>query len=158
MDKQQQIAHVLQAMFDAGGGRLTAEQVVEAAKEPDSPLHDQFIWDDAKAAHRQRLDTGRQLIRSVRTEITKNMTVIHAPIYVRDPDLNAKDQGYVDVRSSQTSADAKRNILIAEFKRVAGVFARAADLAVLFELEDELKVMQTRLKVMVSELSDGGRA
>lgn len=32
------------------GGYITPEQIVEAAKHPDSPLHDAFEWDVSKAA------------------------------------------------------------------------------------------------------------
>ncbi len=71
MEKQKLIAEVLQAMSDANNGKLTAEQVVQAAKDPNSPLHDQFLWNDKKAAHKQRLDTARQLIRSVKVVIKK---------------------------------------------------------------------------------------
>lgn len=46
-------------------GKLTAELVVEAARDPDSPLHSAFTWDDAEAARERRLEQARSLIRSV---------------------------------------------------------------------------------------------
>lgn len=46
-------------------GRLTADLTVAAAKAPDSPLHHEFEWDDAKAAYEHRLNQARYVIRSV---------------------------------------------------------------------------------------------
>ena len=44
---------------------LHAEDVVAAARDPLSPLHSKFQWDDSKAAHRYRLWQARQIIASV---------------------------------------------------------------------------------------------
>jgi hypothetical protein len=46
-------------------GILRAEDVVDAARPPDSPLHDRFTWDDTEAARKCRLWEARQLIRAV---------------------------------------------------------------------------------------------
>lgn len=36
-------------------GRLTPAEVLEEARNPESPLHDQFTWDDTEAAEKYRL-------------------------------------------------------------------------------------------------------
>ena len=46
---------------------LHAEDVVAAARDPLSPLHSKFQWDDSKAAHRYRLWQARQIIASERS-------------------------------------------------------------------------------------------
>ena len=38
--------------------------VVEAARDDQSPLHRHFEWDDAKAAHTERLSQARGIIRA----------------------------------------------------------------------------------------------
>lgn len=43
-------------------GLLMPEEVVEAARHPDSPLHSRFEWDDSIAAEKFRVDQARQLI------------------------------------------------------------------------------------------------
>jgi hypothetical protein len=43
-------------------GKLTAEIVVEAAKDESSVLHAAFTWDDAEAAQQHRLNEARRLI------------------------------------------------------------------------------------------------
>jgi hypothetical protein len=43
-------------------GRILPEDVVEAASEVSSPIHNNFEWDDTKAAHEHRIWQARQLI------------------------------------------------------------------------------------------------
>lgn len=50
-------------------GRLTAEIVVTEAANPKHPLHNEFDWDDATAAHAQRLDRASRLIRMVKIKV-----------------------------------------------------------------------------------------
>jgi hypothetical protein len=47
----------------AGGGKLLASAVVDAARPSGSPLHSHFDWDDSAAAEKYRLMQARQLIR-----------------------------------------------------------------------------------------------
>lgn len=51
------------------GGMLTPYDVVNEAKKQDSPIHECFLWNDAKAAHEYRLWQARELIASVRVEL-----------------------------------------------------------------------------------------
>src|SRR5215471_4327880 len=46
-------------------GILRPEDVVEQATPEDSPLHNKFTWDNAKAGHAFRLWEARQLIKTV---------------------------------------------------------------------------------------------
>ena len=43
-------------------GELMPEEVVKSAKRKASALHDDFDWNDATAAHKQRLTTARHMI------------------------------------------------------------------------------------------------
>lgn len=43
-------------------GIIAASDVVMAARDPKSPLHSRFTWDDSEAAHQWRLQQARQLI------------------------------------------------------------------------------------------------
>ncbi|HAZ61006.1 MAG TPA: hypothetical protein DCY89_05470 [Gammaproteobacteria bacterium] len=78
-------------------GALTPALVVEAATDPESPLHDAFDWDDSAAAHKYRLVQARSMIRSVRFvrgdivhhEYT-NVLVERSPMYVRTEALADK--------------------------------------------------------------------
>lgn len=44
-------------------GGLTAARLVEVSRPEDAPLHDEFEWDDAKAANAYREDQARYIIR-----------------------------------------------------------------------------------------------
>ena len=54
MKNQQAIREALEAICRRDG-KLKPEAVVEAAKDPASPLHARFEWDDGKAAQEHRL-------------------------------------------------------------------------------------------------------
>jgi hypothetical protein len=49
----------------ANAGALTPDDVVDTAKNPDSPLHSWFTWDDTEAARLQRLTEARSMIRAI---------------------------------------------------------------------------------------------
>jgi hypothetical protein len=48
-----------------GAGVLSPADVVEDARNPNSPLHDLFIWDDTAAAHSYRILQAQTIIRTV---------------------------------------------------------------------------------------------
>ncbi len=52
-------------------GDLSAPLVVEEARDPASPIHDRFEWDDGVAAENYRLVQAAHLIRSVKVSVTR---------------------------------------------------------------------------------------
>lgn len=50
-------------------GRLTPAIVVKEAESKSHPLHDEFDWDDASAAHKHRLEHAARLIRLVKIKV-----------------------------------------------------------------------------------------
>lgn len=136
--KAQDVAEAIKALADANGGTLTPEMVVRAAESVDSPLHDQFQWDDAKAGAAYRLDQARTLIRSVRVEFTINDMTVSAPYMVRDPDQDARKQGYTSIPRLKTDADAARAAIVMEFQRAGAALARARALAAVLDVQQEV--------------------
>jgi hypothetical protein len=47
-------------------GQLTAQIVLDAARDEGSPLHAVFLWDDGEAAERYRLQQAGALVRSMK--------------------------------------------------------------------------------------------
>ncbi len=124
-----------------GGGRLTPAAVVEDAKDPASPLHDCFQWDDEKAAHAHRLDQARSLITSIRIVQKTDRTAVRAVFYVRDPSASDDEQGYVSTTTLRSDADSARVAIVAEFSRVADMLRRAREIAKALECEDDVEAL-----------------
>jgi hypothetical protein len=72
-------------------GEITPEDVLEDAKNSNSPLHSFFEWDDGAAAHQHRLQQARGLIRAV------------VAIYVREDKPAVKQKAYVHIAQGETS-------------------------------------------------------
>ena len=60
----------LQAIYDERG-TLTPPLVVDAARDPQHPLHSRFDWDDTTAAEKWRCEQASLLIRSVKIAYTR---------------------------------------------------------------------------------------
>ena len=128
------------------GGRLTPESVVAAARDPQSPLHDRFEWDDTAAANAWRLVQARQLIRSVHVNVTVDDRVISTVHYVRDPMVEAEDQGYVSVDQLRSEPDNARAMLRYEVSRALACLQRAEDLAAVLGVQAEVQASVRRLE------------
>lgn len=80
---------ILQGIYDQRG-QLTADIVVEIARDEAHPLHERFEWDDAAAGEQWRKQQAADLIRSVKvvykeateTEEARTVRAFHA---VRGP-------------------------------------------------------------------------
>jgi hypothetical protein len=70
---------------------LTAELVVSKARPKNSPLHNEFTWDDSDAAHKYRLVQARTLIRSV-TVVTEAKEPVQHYCHVRHKGEKGKRQ------------------------------------------------------------------
>lgn len=52
--------------IEAETGRCTAEDLLNSARDPESPLYKEFEWDDTVAAEKYRIWQSAQLIRHIR--------------------------------------------------------------------------------------------
>lgn len=120
-----EIRQALKALEE--NGRLTPDEVVKAAKDPKSVLHEYFTWDDSEAAEAWRTEQARRLIRSVTVVVTvedRPVTTVH---YVRDPTV-AEDQGYVSLAQLRSEPEAAKAMLRVEFQRAEACYRRALNL------------------------------
>lgn len=98
------------------GGVLLTESVVDAARNPLSPLHDEFEWDDKKAAHAHRLDTARHIIRSVELVIERrpDLPPLRVPAFTNlsmiDKETLARSRGYM--RTDELLQDPERRATV----------------------------------------------
>lgn len=121
-------------------GLLQAEQVVERARDPESPLHDDFEWDDDKAAEQYRLVQARQLIR-VAVSIDPNLD---EPVKVRvftslKSDRKNPGGGYRSMQDVLAHDGMRQELLqqaLAEFKSARDKYKEVKELAEVFASVD----------------------
>lgn len=138
LTKEQQAA--LESLADADN-YIEPDDVVEEARDVDSPLHEKFEWTDAEAARIQRLDVARGLIRSLRFEVTVEHHVYAAPRYVVDPDRPPKSKRYAALTSIARERVLAQQVLVDEMSRITNAIERARAVAAVLGLNTELQAM-----------------
>lgn len=119
-------------------GRVTARALVDAARSTKHPLHNHFVWDNAIAGDKYRLDQARAIIASVRMEVRIGQQTYSSVGYVRDPEA-APHQGYRNVTALRSDRDVAIEALVLETDRVAAIMERALEVACVLELEEEFR-------------------
>jgi len=127
-------------------GRLTPDNVVDAATDETSPLHGFFEWDDDAAAHMYRVEQARHLIRSVRVDVTTSHHTVRVPAFVHDPECQRGEQGYVSIRGLASNEDKSRDVVIAEFSRALSALKRARAVAVALGIEDQIDEVSAQIR------------
>lgn len=112
----------LRRLYDRDG-KLTPEQVVAEAANPDNPLHSSFEWDDTEAARRFRLvqATGLILRCRITVQVTPDKTVrtrafVHVPAHEQEPATFAP--------ALDALSDTRRDIVMAQAQRELAAFVR----------------------------------
>lgn len=143
----------LLAELEGATGHVTPQSVVDAARDADHPWHSRFVWDNAVAGDLYRLVQARVLIRSVRYERVTQDRILQCVSYVRDPNLEGDEAGYISVASLATDEDRARSVVVAEFKRVASALRRAREVAgvlgmsvIIDELAEQVTAMTAALR------------
>jgi hypothetical protein len=121
-------------------GDTTPERVWEAAKNPNSPLHSEFIWDGDEAVRRLGLETASRLIRTIKVEVVVDSVKIAAPYYVSDPREN-EVRNYVPLVSVKDSADMAKAVMLDELSRIEGALVRARAISGFLEVANEFEAM-----------------
>lgn len=136
-------------------GRVTAEALVLAARNPKHPMHEDFLWDDKVAGHRFRVNQARAYIAEVRIVTTTSTVKVIAPAYLRDRDV-APRQGYIAIQRLQTDARAAQETLLYEIARAQALFERVREIAAALELGAELDTLLSMTKDFTSRIRMGG--
>lgn len=132
-------------------GLVRPEDVVDAAKAEDHPWHERFEWDDAAAAEKHRLDTARQIIRSVHVRIIRDEVVTFRPAFVRSPE-EQDTVGYREVTQVANQREMAAAVLDDELARIRGNIERARSLAAEFGLADEMERLLGSLVAIAQQL------
>lgn len=153
---QEYIRKYLKKLADENGGTLTPEKIVEDAQDPDSPLHEEFEWDDEKAAHQHRLMQARTLIRTINIIEHHREVTIRTPEWVRDPDLPVSEQGYIHLSSLESDHDRAVRALNQELDRVTSLLKRAREIALKLNLSGELDTYIAQFSTFKNQVAATG--
>lgn len=156
--KKAAIRQRLAELEKKGRGRLTPQAVVEDARNPKSPLHDQFNWDTAKAAYEHWLDRARAIIVSVEYVYKTHKTTVKSVYYHRDPSAAGNEQGYVSVPTLRTDEDSSRAALVDAFRRVGDELRRARLLAIALDLDAEVETLLNGVMDLRRRIGDNPQA
>jgi hypothetical protein len=140
-----EVTHELNRLAKQHKGHLTPEAVIEAAKDPDSPLHGEFTWDDEQAAYRYRLVQASALIRGATLIVKTGETRTILPAFVRDPDKPHHEQGYITTIKAKSDEETVHAVLTEEFARAASILARAKKLAAYFGMENDVAEVEEQI-------------
>ena len=106
----------LQAIYDERGN-LTPALVVDAARNPEHPLHTRFTWDDTEAARRWRLSQASELIRTARVTYraaNSSEQQVRAFVPIRNTDSEPAD--YVPIHEAMAD-DFTAQLVLRQFQR-----------------------------------------
>jgi len=136
----QAVGEELERIRQSYGIHVTAEQIVEAASDPMSPLHDAFPWDDAQAANAHRLEVARLLLRSVRVVIiTPERKEIVASAFVSTPREKPNSRHYTTTEYAMGDPELRAHVLRQALQELAAFrrkYAELSELAIVFAAID----------------------
>lgn len=89
-------------------GSLTPAIVLEAAADPESPLHNGFEWDDTAAANHHRLNQARRLIVSIRVLNSPTARATVDFVSVKTPD---KGREYVPITEALSTEELRARVM-----------------------------------------------
>tara|TARA_R110002020_G_scaffold33916_4_gene102962 strand:- start:1275 stop:1766 length:492 start_codon:yes stop_codon:yes gene_type:complete len=120
-------------------GELTAEIVLEEAKKEESVLHNDFQWDDKKAANLYRIDTARRVIRHLRVVSDGERT--DEPVYVHV--TQGKRRYYEQTNLAVESPDIWLNVMVEEKARLEACRKRVQSLVNIEKNSSRVSITQS---------------
>ena len=127
------VVSALRSIAAKNDGLLKPEDVVEAARPANSPLHTRFTWDDSDAAHQYRLEQARKLIRTTIQYIEVDGKDSSFRVFCSlTPDRENQGGGYretIAVLSNRQWRNQLLNDAHAEMERFEQKYARLKELS-----------------------------
>lgn len=108
-------------------GELTPEDVLKDARNPNSPLHTFFEWDDGLAAEQHRLQQARGLIRAVvAIYVSEDRPAVRARAYVHVPEPTVPH--YRETTHALSQTKTRKMVLQRAWRELQGWRDRYKDL------------------------------
>lgn len=121
-------------------GALLPASVVDAASDPESPLHRHFEWNNTRASHEYRLWQARQLIACVQVTYPDREPVRYFP-HVR-----TEKHGYRAITEVLTSESLKKSYLEQFVRDIESLISKYRAIAVLSGSLKTLEKLVSRLR------------
>ena len=117
----------------ANNGVVKPEQVVEAARSPNSALHDAFCWDDDEAARLYRIEQARGLLRVLVEIEPRTSEEMRAFVAVKSERYEGGGYRHMPtVMRSAAGRDAVLETALWELQAVEAKYKRLTELAGVF--------------------------
>jgi hypothetical protein len=148
MSQQEKIVRELKALSKQNKGFLTAQHVVEFARDPETALHSRFEWNDNKAAEEYRIWQARQLLRVYVEVINDDLKPARIFVSLKSDRYNRSGGGYrpfiTVLEDHQLRAEMLQDAL-EEFKVYRAKYAALRELARAFnDMETALVSAQSK--------------
>ena len=131
----------LETIREAKGGELRADDVVEAAKDNASSMHDGFEWDDTAAAHQHRKQQARQIVQSIKIVPGQSTTGEHTRAYQISPSDVSDGRSYQrieDILRDPVKRAAMLQQALNELVTIRRRYAQLQELSIVFREIDNV--------------------
>lgn len=138
-------------------GHVDPEALIEVAKDPEHPCHDDFTWDIDKAASERWRDQARALIRRCKFAVVFEETTMAVTQYVSSPEED--DNTFVSLPKLKAKDDVA-SVLHTEVTMLLGVASRAYGTAVAKRnitgphISDTLKVIRDMIADLKASMDE----
>jgi hypothetical protein len=143
------VAKRIESLKDKNG-YISRERVIEDARNPTSPLHRHFTWDDTKAADKWRLVQARKLINSYDVRVIngdKKPIIIHpANVHVSSPGHPSR---YLSMPMAMSREDNRLQILEDNERLLATISHRLDSLR--GEINPEILQLLERARLLLNQ-------
>jgi hypothetical protein len=113
----------IDAIVQQNGGSVSREDVLDDARNLDSPLHPAFEWDDPVAAEQWRLEQARYLLRSINVviekpdgETTETRAFVH--VNIETEDVTEQGPAFVTVQRALGDDELRRQLILEALARI----------------------------------------
>ena len=101
------------------GGKITPKELVDAARDVNSPLHNEFEWNDSIAAEKYRRTQARYIINSIEVKITTiPAEITHIDLEIKETEsvkfyhaLDKDGSGYENLYAIDKDEEKRKKLL-----------------------------------------------
>lgn len=109
------------------GETINPQDVVNAARSPEHPLHERFPWDDKEAANQWRLDIAAKLITEYLLIVKVDSVVVPLRFYRQNPIRVKGKRSYRTLKSMREQEELARANLATRVKPIVGTVRNLAN-------------------------------